>query len=440
MGTPTLRHRREPPSIKALKARVVEGPDTGMEAVADSETISVGTASNNDLVLTDPTVSRYHMELKCMDGQILVEDLESTNGTIVGNVALERGRLRPGASLQIGQTVLEVIEGDVLSLETLEDDSFFGLYGRSQQMRRLMAKTKRAAPTDLSILLRGETGTGKEVIARSIHRASKRSDGPFEVVDCASLTPTLVASELFGHEKGAFTGATNTHVGAFERAQNGTLFLDEIGELESNLQAALLGALERRTIRRVGGSQSIDVNVRVLAATHRDLRAEVNARSFREDLYYRLAVFRIEVPPLRHRPEDIPGLIQLFLRQSGCEEEPSKMVPPQTMERIMRHRWPGNVRELRNFVDVLFALGEEPLLDDGPKTPTEAPDGSSDDVFAGLFEKNFSEARSLVLSRFEQQYLERLLSRSGSNLSQAARTAGINRRYLFELCRRHGLR
>jgi DNA-binding NtrC family response regulator len=211
----------------------------------------------------------------------------------------------------------------------------------------------------------GESGTGKELFARAVHEHSKRADGPFVVVDCASLTPTLVASELFGHEKGAFTGADRRHQGAFERADGGTIFLDEIGELPEQLQPNLLGVLERRRFRRLGGRDEIEVDVRVVSATNRDLRAEVNAGTFRLDLYYRLAVVRFAVPSLRERPEDIPILIEHFLREAGETAPMGEVVPPAVMAGLQRHHWPGNVRELRNYVEATVAMGETPELEAG---------------------------------------------------------------------------
>ncbi|MCZ7683815.1 MAG: sigma 54-interacting transcriptional regulator [Sandaracinaceae bacterium] len=239
------------------------------------------------------------------------------------------------------------------------------LIGRSEVMRRAMAWVKRAARSDASVLLVGESGTGKELVARAIHDDGKRAEQPFVTVDCGALAPTLVASELFGHEKGAFTGADRQRAGALEMANHGTLFLDEIGELPSELQPALLGALERRTFRRVGGQAEVPVDVRVIAATNRDLRSEVNSGGFRLDLYYRLAVLRLELPPLRARTGDVVLLIEHFLRERGSPGPVSELFSEAELAELSRHHWPGNVRELRNLVEATLALGAPPRRRDG---------------------------------------------------------------------------
>jgi DNA-binding NtrC family response regulator len=303
-------------------------------------------------------------------------------------------------------------------------------------MRRLMAQLVRAARSDVPVLLHGESGTGKELIARAVHDASGRASKPFVTVDCGVLSPGLVASELFGHEKGAFTGADKRHVGVFERAHGGTLFLDEIGELPASLQTALLGVLERRRFRRLGGTEDLATDVRVVSATHRDLRAEVNANTFRLDLFYRLAVVRLEVPALRERPDDVPVLVEHFLRQAGYAGAVEALLPPSLMASLQAHRWPGNVRELRNYVEALLAMGE-PLPLEAREGEPKAAGGQAPGAPP---ESSYKEARQAVLEAFEVRFLQALMERTGGNVSQAARIAQMDRSYLIELLQRHGLR
>jgi DNA-binding NtrC family response regulator len=307
-------------------------------------------------------------------------------------------------------------------------------------MRSLMARIQRAARTDVSVLLLGETGVGKEVIARAIHEASPRSASPSEVVDCGALMPTLIASELFGHEKGAFTGADRQHVGAFERANGGTLFLDEIGELPPALQSALLGALERRSFRRVGGTTSIAVDVRVVCATNRDLRNEVNAGRFRQDLYYRIAVILLRIPPLRERAGDIPVLVEHFLREIGHDGPVDEVVPDTVMQTLKTHHWPGNVRELRNFVEAAIAMGEAPHLEERLERSEGSPNMFAGEALGRLVELSYKDARSTLLNEFEVIYLKELMERTKHNVSAAARSAKMNRSYLIQMLKRHGIR
>jgi len=395
--------------------------------------ITIGSAPGNDLVLEDETISRYHLELRASGDRIAVHDLGSTNGTLHGSLQIEKGLLAPGATLTLGKTEIRVDHGGKIAAEIYGAEHLDGLYGRTPAMQRLMAQIKRTAEKDASMLLLGETGSGKEVIAQAIHRSSPRKNQPFETVDCGSLMPTLIASELFGHEKGAFTGADRQHIGAFERADKGTLFLDEIGELPSTLQPALLGALERRSFRRVGGQKPISIDVRVIAATHRDLRQEVNSGGFRQDLYFRLAVVLLEIPPLRERADDIPLLAERFLRMAGHDGPVERILPPSAVDMMRKHHWPGNVRELRNFVEATLALGEAPRIGGAGGERKAQPEAMD-------LTKPYSEAKDALLERFEHQYLEALMARANGNISGAAREAKMNRSYLLELLKRHGIR
>jgi len=429
--------------VRAISVTVTGGPDRGKSLVNSGTTMSIGSAPGNDLGLTDPTVSRYHLELERRADRIVVTDMGSTNGTIIGGALVEGGKVSvtSGAVLEIGATTLRVADGGVVMVG-VRRSGLGELRGRSDVMQRLMGRIEQLADKAAPVMIVGESGTGKELIARALHDTGAQRRGPFVTVDCAGLSPTLFASELFGHERGAFTGAERRHVGAFERASGGTLLLDEVGELPPALQAGLLGVLERRVIRRVGGSDDIPVDVRVISATLRDLRAEVNAGTFRLDLFYRLAVVFLHVAPLRERTSDISLLVEHFLRQAGYEGAVEAIFPSEQLQELEGHRWPGNVRELRNFVDAALATGEPQLLAAGADSLLESRghDGAAPgDRIGAVLGKPYREARAEVLAEFERRYLVDLLERTGGNVRQAARDARMDRTYLIELIRRHEL-
>jgi DNA-binding NtrC family response regulator len=425
-------------AVQTLGVEVVDGLDRDATVTVEEEVLSVGTAEGNDLVLHDEAVSRYHLELVRLERGVRVHDLGSTNGTFVAGVQLERGVVQPGSVIEIGASKLALRGGSSAMIELHDTDRLGGLRGRTPIMRRLMARLSRVAPTDVAILLVGESGTGKEVVARSVHEQSRRADGPFVTVDCGALSANLVASELFGHERGAFTGADQRRIGAFERADGGTLFLDEIGELPAELQTFLLGALERRAFRRVGGNADIDVDVRVIAATNRDLRAAVNDGRFRLDLFYRVAVASFDVPALRERVDDIPVLVEHFLAELDALAELDRVAPPDVMRRMRSHPWPGNVRELRNVVEASLAMGEAVSVDDA--VVFHASELLSPAILDRLAVLPYRKARAGVVDAFERGYLSRLLDHAGGNVSQAAREATMNRSHLTDMLVRLGLR
>src|SRR5882724_978066 len=349
---------------RMYRLRVVSGPDQGKEHMLDEGTTMVGTHADNDLVLTDATVSRYHLEIRVRRDGIEIRDLDTTNGTKHGGAKIGSVVLTGAARLRLGKHTemdVEPIDENV-ELGEWASDRFGDVLGTTQPMKRLFALLAKAAPTEATILLQGETGTGKEAIAEAVHKASRRAKGPFVVVDCGSIPHELIASELFGHAKGSFTGAGADKQGLIEAANHGTLFLDEIGELAIDLQPQLLRVLDRRQVRRVGETHATDVDLRVIAATHRDLRAMVRAGQFREDLYYRLAVVATSVPPLRDRKADIPSLVQWFAEKMG---RGSFAQSPALLDQLQRHDWPGNVRELRNVVERALSLGAAALVDIG---------------------------------------------------------------------------
>jgi DNA-binding NtrC family response regulator len=431
----TLRQSFQGLPVRTLRVEVTAGPDQGKSATAQEESLSLGTASDNQLVLSDATVSRYHVELRSRADGVEVIDHGSTNGTFVQGVRIERGVVPAGTVLTLGRTQLRAGEGEEVRVALFEDEQLGQLCGRTAGMRRVMAQVQKAAQSDVPVLVIGESGTGKEVIARSLHELGPRAKEPLVTVDCGALTPTLVASELFGHEKGAFTGADRQHLGAFERAHGGTLFLDEIGELPQALQPTLLGVLERRRFRRLGGKQDISIDVRVLSATHRDLREEVNAGTFRLDLFYRLAVIRLSVPPLRERKDDIPLLVEHFLREAGHDGPIADLISDAAMQQLVAHRWPGNVRELRNLIEATLAMGEPPQVDDLGRHSEPGMD-----AIAPLLDLQYKDARGALLEQFEKRYLEHWLAKTAGNVSKAARDARIDRSHLNDLLRRHQLR
>src|SRR5262249_53739370 len=304
----------------------------------------------------------------------LLCDLESRNGTEINGAPIFRAQLLRGTVISIGRTQIRYEVGKDLVDVPLSANERFGLMvGRSTLMRAAFAVLERAAPTDATILLEGETGTGKEAAAESIHMNSARRDGAFIVVDCGAIPGTLLESELFGHERGAFTGAASLRQGAFEAARGGTLFLDEIGELPADLQPKLLRALERREVKRVGSNRYEPIDLRIVAASNRLLPAEVNARRFRSDLYYRLAVVVVHLPPLRERPEDLPLIVDALLEGLGAtdEKEVAALRTPEFISELARHRWPGNTRELRNYLERCLALQQQVPLPNPP--PGSAP-------------------------------------------------------------------
>ena len=422
--------------IRTLCVHVLEGPDAGLVHRAREDKLAVGTADGNDVVLTDASVSRYHVELSRGRSGVRIVDCGSTNGTLVHGLHVEAAEAPAGTVLQLGRTRLKVTDGDEVTLEVHDRDALAGLRGRAPVMRRLMSGVERAARSDVSVLVIGESGTGKELVARALHDLGPRADRPFVAVDCGALSPSLVASELFGHERGAFTGAEHQHVGAFERAHGGTLFLDEIGELPLALQATLLGALERRKLRRLGGRTDIAIDVRVVSATNRDVRGDVNSGAFRLDLYYRLAVVTLRLPPLRDRSEDLELLVAHFLREAGHDGPVDDLISPTTMRSLATHHWPGNVRELRNLIEATLAMGEPPALT--ADVAGDSPDPP--DPIARVLGQPYRHARQHLLDEFERRYLTDLLARCGGNVSRAAREAQMNRSHLIELLQRHRLR
>ena len=458
--------------VTKVRLTAADGPDKGLSATLESVDLSIGTAPGNDLMLSDSAVSRHHCAIYARADGFVLRDLDSTNGTFVDGVRVVEAFVAPGSIIGVGATSIRFEDlGEQIHEPLSEDKAWADVLGTSGAMRRLFAVLPRIAESDSTILLEGETGTGKGLLAGAIHEASPRAGAPFIVLDCSSIPPTLIESELFGHEKGAFTGASEARKGVFTAAAGGTVFLDEIGELPLELQPKLLRALEDREVRPVGGTRSVKLDVRVIAATNRDLRKEVNRKTFRADLYYRLNVVRLRIPPLRERREDIPLLAAHFYRQFIRDGEDPRP-PLQLLRRLAARDWPGNVRELRAEVEraTLFGVhhlaalhGEQPGSETlarpagepssetappaAPRTNGEdaatAPRGTQptavieDDL--GGPDDSFRQAKEAAVARWERRYVASLLARSRGNISGAARTARMDRNHLRELIRKHGV-
>ena len=425
--------------------------------------VRIGRSRDADLQLPDPLVSRLHARVFRVGRQYFLADMGSRNGTHLDGKAVSQVPLTCGRTFRVGPYRIRFFqegnspgtgeEPTVVaaagstpsgaaapgpppappSLNTAPEDAPFGLVGDSPGTRKLIDIIHRVGLSDVPVLIEGETGSGKELVARGIHDASARRDRPFVVVNCGAISPELVESELFGHEKGAFTGATAQRKGAFELANNGTIFLDEIGELPFILQPKLLRALEQREVKRVGGNETIQADVRILAATHRNLREEIARKSFREDLYFRIGAITVPVPPLRDHREDVPAIARHFL--AGMERRSGRPVPalsPDAHDVLISHHWPGNVRELRNAVQRAVVMGEGPgrTAADFSFLRKETP-GTSDLSAAG------------GLSRWEQAERTNILAelaRQDGNKTRTARELGIAKSTLFEKLKKYGIR
>jgi transcriptional regulator with GAF, ATPase, and Fis domain len=422
----------------------LNGPRKGEEVIVERECFRIGKDPVNDLVLVDSTVSREHCEIIRDARGYLLRDLESTNGTLLDGAEIREGYLNAGTVISVGRVELKVRPfAERIDVLPSDRESFGEVFGKQPAMREIFGLLERLAPTDATLLVGGETGTGKDLLARAVHAHSARAKGPFVVVDCGAVVATLIESELFGHEKGAFTGASDTRKGAFELANKGTLFLDEIGELPLSMQPKLLRALESRRIRRVGGERELAVDIRVIAATHRDLKLEVERGHFREDLYFRLAVVPLSLPPLRERRGDIALIATQLLQRVGGASD--KQLSDEALQALASHDWPGNVRELRNVLErsALWAqaAGEKEVRLLGLPLGLSSP-AAATTAAAAAFDpsKSYRETREVWEQDFERKYVAWLLAAHQGNISSAARAADMDRKYLYKLAKKHGLR
>lgn len=452
----------DPKTVHIRRAHLVlhPGTDQQREYTFDQNVITIGALEDNDIIIEDDTVSRSHCRIVQEDSSYVVVDLNSTNGTHINGVRIKEAYLAPGAILFVGSTQIRFNPIDEQVPVTPSTSERLGnIVGRSVKMREIFNIIEKISPTSATVVIEGETGTGKEVVSQTVHMMSPRKDKPFIVFDCGAVPESLIESELFGHEKGSFTGAIMTRKGLFEMAQGGTIFLDELGELSLDLQPKLLRVLEQREVRRVGSNKPIPINVRVIAATNRSLEDEVKAGRFREDLFYRLSVVRLFLPSLRERAEDIPPLIDHFLEKMECNRDFDgsrriKRVNPAVYDALMQYEWPGNVRELANIVERACSFAESDVLqlEDLPDyvasvyNPHRGPDPSQPreqwtevPSKSELKEQPFKEAKETWISTFERDYITDLLNRHGGNISQAAREADIDRKYFRKLMGKYGI-
>ncbi len=433
--------RRATLRLRRCRLQVTAGPHEGRALVSDKERLRCGAHASNDLVLAeDRAVSRHHFELITTERGRLLVDLNSTNGTVLGGRRIERAYLSPGAQVRAGSSTLTFTPIDEeVSLEPDRDGELCGLVGQSQSIQQLRDDILRVADLAVPVLIRGETGTGKELVARAIHELSGRKKGPLVVLDCGAIPPHLIESELFGHEKGAFTGAVAERPGAFERAHGGTIFLDELGELRLDLQPKLLRVLENHEVRRVGGNDTLTVDCRVIAATNRDLVKEIAAGHFREDLFFRLSVIHLQLPPLRERREDIPLILSRALADPEVlARHGKKLISPEALALLMAYPWPGNVRELVNVLSHVLAFSEgEQVL---PEHLPERVQGQARELPLPFNEHlTFKDAKEQLLEDFEREYVTRVLSRCEGNLSRAARESGLHRKSIERLVKKYQL-
>ena len=453
-------------TLHLRKCRLVVERDDARpeEMVFDQGIITIGAMDDNDVVIRDETASRYHCKIVQEENAYVLQDLGSTNGTFINKVRIREAYLRPGCTVTCGKTNLQFHSFDEqVRIRPAETDRLGDIIGTNVKMREIFGILEKIAPTTTTVVIEGETGTGKEVVANTLHKKSNRRGKPFIVFDCSAVPENLIESELFGHEKGSFTGAIMARQGLFEMANGGTIFLDELGELSLDLQPKLLRVLETREVRRVGGTRSMKVDVRVIAATNRRLEDEVRAGRFREDLFYRLSVVRVFLPSLRDRREDIPLLVKHFLKEGAFNRDAHggmriRTVSREAMELLASHEWPGNIRELLNAIERACSFAERDCIEVadlptniaarigvvakptlpammGPAPVVEKPAAEPSGAEPGTFK----DAKEQWISAFEREYVLNLLRRNAFNISHAAREAEIDRKYFRKLMRKYGI-
>lgn len=438
--------------LETCTLSIVKGALAGSNYQFSKDVIRVGSHPRCDVILNDSTVSRFHCELrKHEDGYRLVDE-GSTNGTYINKLRIRDVYLYAGCEFQIGNTTLSFSpQVEDISVGESAQSSCGPLIGGSRQMRNIYNLIKKVSPSDLSIIIQGETGTGKEVVAQAIHEFSRRADKPLVVFDCSAVPEHLIESELFGHEKGSFSGAIRTHMGVFEQADGGTLFLDELGELSISLQPKLLRALESGMIRRVGGERPVKVDVRVISATNRNLEEMVHAQTFRQDLFYRLAKVQMQLPPLRDRERDVVMIAEHFLERLNQQNEGYRYIQgitPNALHKLAAWSWPGNVRELRNVIERAYTFADREMIHSADLTSqihAVQVQQESEEKGEGMLNFDIPESCSLkeakerIISSFEKDYLQQLLDKHKYNISAVSREAGIDRRHVYRLMKKYAL-
>lgn len=438
--------------LHKAKLLVIDGPQVGQEFIVEKSVTSLGRARVNDIQLQDASVSSVHLEIHAKEQGFLIKDLDSTNGTTLQGCRVREVFIEPDVPFMVGNTTLKLKGVDeTVSIALSKDEQFSGVIGRAVAMREVFATLAKVAPTELTVLIEGDTGTGKERVARAIHDASRRKSKPYAVLDCSSIPKDLMESYVFGHEKGSFTGAVAQREGAFESANGGTLFLDEIGELDLSLQPKLLRVLENQEIKRVGSNKTIKIDCRVIAATNRSLREMVANGTFREDLYFRLSIINLRLPTLSQRREDIPLLVNHFA--SSFSSGSTARFTADALDALMSYAWPGNVRELKNVVARSVSLCTDGVVErtdlhlrgynpapEVDSSPLTQPITLPGEVGAIDLDVEFKDAKQDLMDDFEVAYLTALMEAHHDNISQASRAAGITRYYLRELLKKHGLK
>ncbi|MEE2786790.1 MAG: sigma 54-interacting transcriptional regulator [Myxococcota bacterium] len=432
--------------VEKCKLMVVDGPNAGREFILSKSVIRIGASDKNDLVLDDNTTSRYHCEIRRIKQEYLLVDRQSTNGTYIGKLKVRECFLYAKCEFKVGNSVIRFVPMvEEVPVYPLEETGYGELVGSSPKMQEIYGIIDKVAPSELSAVVQGETGTGKELVARAIHHFSRRASKPLVIFDCSAFPENLLESELFGHEKGAFSGAVRTHRGVFERAEGGTVFFDELGEMSVNLQPKFLRALENGEIRRVGGERTIKVDVRVVAATNRNLLQMVEEGAFRQDLYYRLAKVTLDLPPLRTRSSDIGLLIEHFLADLR-EKQPHlahiERFSDDAVKAMCDYDWPGNVRELRNIIERATAFCEQETVGiENLPSDFHARVGhhhsASHRVTPADLGRGLKEAKERMVAQFERDYLIGLLERHNMNISRVAREAGVDRRHVYRLMKKY---
>lgn len=428
---------------------ILEGTNRGKKLDLNKPVIKLGKREDNDLIIDEKTVSRNHLTIEQTEDRYLLKDLGSTNGTFINDIRVKEAYLTPGDIIRIGTIRIEFIAFDEkVQIEPSTRQEYGPLIGRSRKMRQIFSILEKISPTNATVIVEGETGTGKELVAKAVHFNSQRKNKPFIVFDCSAVAENLIESELFGHIKGSFTGAVATRKGAFEEANGGTIFLDEIGELSLDLQPKLLRALEQREVKKVGANEAQAIDVRVICATNRNLKKEVSEGRFREDLYYRLSVVKIFIPPLRERPDDIAFLIERFLANGKFNQLPDgslkvSRVEDDALKMLTRYQWPGNVRELVNILERIV-----PMVDGNSITgqhvsfmfqEMEREDEEATEKMTVDMGLPFKEAKQKIVEQFEKDYLESLLKRNHYNISRTAREAGVDRKHIRNLLKKYGI-